>query len=51
MMPTEAERRGDFSQFRDLNGNLILIRDPLTASRSRATSSPPPASTRTGWRC
>src|SRR5262245_10891554 len=29
-MPTEAERRGDFSQTRDLNGNLIAIRDPLT---------------------
>jgi hypothetical protein len=29
-MPTAAERRGDFSQTRDLNGNLIAIRDPLT---------------------
>ncbi len=29
-MPTEAERGGDFSQTRDLNGNLIPIRDPLT---------------------
>jgi hypothetical protein len=29
-MPTEAERRGDFSQTRDLNGALIAIRDPLT---------------------
>jgi Carboxypeptidase regulatory-like domain/TonB-dependent Receptor Plug Domain len=29
-LPTEAERRGDFSQTRDLNGNLIAIRDPLT---------------------
>jgi Carboxypeptidase regulatory-like domain/TonB-dependent Receptor Plug Domain len=29
-VPTEAERRGDFSQTRDLNGNLIAIRDPAT---------------------
>jgi hypothetical protein len=29
-VPTEAERRGDFSQTRDLNGNLIAIRDPQT---------------------
>ena len=29
-VPTEAERRGDFSQTRDLNGDLIAIRDPLT---------------------
>jgi hypothetical protein len=29
-MPTEAQRRGDFSQTRDVNGNLIAIRDPLT---------------------
>jgi hypothetical protein len=29
-MPTAAERAGDFSQTRDLNGNLILIRDPVT---------------------
>ncbi len=29
-MPTAAERRGDFSETRDLNGNLILIRDPLS---------------------
>ena len=29
-MPTEAERAGDFSQTRDLNGALIAVRDPLT---------------------
>jgi hypothetical protein len=29
-MPTAAERRGDFSQTRDLNGAVIAIRDPLT---------------------
>jgi hypothetical protein len=30
MMPTEAERRGDFSQTRTPAGALIAIRDPLT---------------------
>ena len=29
-VPTEAERRGDFSQTRDGNGDLVVIRDPLT---------------------
>ena len=29
-VPTELERRGDFSQTRDLNGNLIVIRNPFT---------------------
>jgi hypothetical protein len=29
-MPTEAERRGDFSQSRDLNNNVIPVIDPLT---------------------
>ena len=29
-MPTTAERAGDFSDTRDLNGNLIQIRDPIT---------------------
>lgn len=29
-VPTEAMRRGDFSDYRDRNGNLILIYDPLT---------------------
>lgn len=30
LMPTEAQRRGDFSQLRDQNGALIVIRDPVT---------------------
>jgi Carboxypeptidase regulatory-like domain len=30
MMPTELERRGDFSQTRTPSGALIAIRDPLT---------------------
>ncbi|PYQ10989.1 MAG: hypothetical protein DMF80_22795, partial [Acidobacteria bacterium] len=29
-VPTAAERNGDFSQTRDGNGNLVVIRDPLT---------------------
>jgi len=29
-VPTEAARRGDFSNYRDRSGNLILIYDPLT---------------------
>lgn len=29
-VPTELERMGDFSQSRDLNGNLIIVRDPFT---------------------
>jgi hypothetical protein len=29
-VPTEATRRGDFSDYRALNGNLIPIYDPLT---------------------
>jgi hypothetical protein len=28
--PTEAMRRGDFSDYRDVNGNLIVIYDPAT---------------------
>ncbi|HZO57978.1 MAG TPA: hypothetical protein VFB63_35040, partial [Bryobacteraceae bacterium] len=31
-MPTELERRGDFSQSRLANGNLIAVRDPLTGA-------------------
>jgi hypothetical protein len=27
-MPTDLERRGDFSETRDLNGRLVFIRDP-----------------------
>lgn len=30
MMPTELERRGDFSQTLDAAGKLIVVRDPLT---------------------
>jgi len=30
MVPTELERRGDFSQSLDVNGNVIVVRDPLT---------------------
>ena len=29
-VPTAATRRGDFSDYRDRNGNLIVIYDPLT---------------------
>ncbi len=29
-VPTAAERAGDFSNTRDVNGNLIVIRDPAT---------------------
>jgi len=29
-VPTDAMKRGDFSDYRDRNGNLILIYDPLT---------------------
>src|SRR6185503_18831839 len=31
-VPTAAMRRGDFSDYRDRNGNLILIYDPLTTA-------------------
>ena len=31
-VPTEAARRGDFSDYRDRNGNLILVYDPLTTA-------------------
>ena len=30
MVPTELERAGDFSQSREANGNLIVVRDPTT---------------------
>ena len=30
MMPTELERRGDFSQTLDAAGRLIVVRDPVT---------------------
>ncbi len=29
-MPTELERKGDFSQSRDVNGAIITVKDPLT---------------------
>ena len=35
-VPTAATRTGDFSNYRDLNGNLIPIYDPLTTIRRRA---------------
>ena len=31
-VPTDAMKRGDFSDYRDRNGNLILIYDPLTTA-------------------
>ena len=31
--PTEAERRGDFSDSRDLNGTLIPVRDPVNGAQ------------------
>ncbi len=33
MVPTAAERQGDFSQSFDTNGNLIAIKDPLTGQQ------------------
>jgi len=33
-VPTEAQRRGDFSNLRDTNGNVIPIFDPLTTRAS-----------------
>jgi hypothetical protein len=40
-MPTELERRGDFSQTRDSNGALIFIRDPLLTGNCSATTGGP----------
>lgn len=40
-MPTELERRGDFSQTRDLNGRQIFIRDPLLAGTCSVTAGGP----------
>jgi hypothetical protein len=37
-MPTDLERRGDFSQTRDSNGNQVFIRDPLLAGNCSATA-------------
>lgn len=31
-MPTALERQGDFSQSYDLNGNLIMVKDPLSGA-------------------
>src|SRR5207249_5005648 len=31
-LPTEAERNGDFSDFRDSSGNLLKIYDPTTTA-------------------
>ena len=59
-LPTELERRGDFSQTRDQQGRLIFIRDPQRTGTCNiltggagcfpATSCPPIASTPTAWR-
>ncbi|MFZ4984226.1 MAG: TonB-dependent receptor domain-containing protein [Blastocatellia bacterium] len=35
-VPTAAQRRGDFSNLRDVTGNLIPIFDPLTTTRNAA---------------
>ena len=35
-VPTVAQRRGDFSNLRDVNGNVIPIFDPLTTTRNAA---------------
>jgi hypothetical protein len=40
-MPTDAERRGDFSQTRDLNGRLINIKDPQRPGACNVTSGGP----------
>ena len=57
-VPTAATRGGDFSNYRDSNGNLILIYDPLTTRptqlrtgfgpRSASTRSPATSSRPTG---
>ncbi len=40
-MPTDLERRGDFSQTLDANGKLISIRDPLLSGNCSATDGGP----------
>ena len=40
-MPTGLERRGDFSQTRDVNGRLIHIRDPLRAGACHVVNGGP----------
>ncbi|MBS1831023.1 MAG: TonB-dependent receptor [Acidobacteria bacterium] len=37
-VPTELERRGDFSQTTDGNGNLVLIKDPLNSNPCTAAN-------------
>ena len=34
IFPTDLERRGDFSQTRDRNGNLIVIHNPFDPNRA-----------------
>jgi len=43
-VPTAQTRRGDFSDFRDANGNLILIYDPLTTRLNPNFNSAQPVS-------
>jgi outer membrane receptor protein involved in Fe transport len=43
-VPTALTRRGDFSDFRDANGNLILIYDPLTTRANPNFNSSAPVS-------
>src|SRR5690606_2301775 len=40
-MPTALERQGDFSQSLDTNGELIVIRDPLTGEPFPGNVIPP----------
>jgi hypothetical protein len=40
-MPTELERRGDFSQTRDLNGRLVFIKDPQRSGPCSVTRGGP----------
>ena len=43
--PTALERLGNFSRSLDQNGQLIVVKDPLTELRFRATWFPPTGST------
>ena len=40
-MPTDLERRGDFSQTRDANGSLVFVRDPLLSGSCSTTAGGP----------
>jgi len=40
-MPTERERRGDFSETLDSQGRLIHIRDPLASGTCNAVTGGP----------